>query len=88
MKLFRMKTKEPNIDLIESFGKLDLKDGDIVILKHPMILGKNAAVRLREAVEDILKPFNVKIMVIENGMDIGILRPEKANNTRQTIEHE
>ncbi|MGD0277567.1 MAG: hypothetical protein ABSB79_16250 [Syntrophales bacterium] len=67
-----------NIDFIQGFGKLDLKDGDIVILKTQRRLSKEAADGFMKWGESMLKdlPVKVKIALLEDGMDIGILRPE------------
>ena len=66
--------------VLESMQKLDVKDGDVVVIKHPGILKDPA--RLRETVEGYLLKFGfkVQVMVLEEGVDIGVLRKEETIN--------
>ena len=65
-------------ELLRSMQKLDVKDGDIVVIK---LRGKMSSVgygRFREVVEKTLAGWgmNVHVMVFEEVDDIGILRKE------------
>ncbi len=79
MKLFwRKKTKvlSPKIDFIQEMKVLNLKPGDVVILKTQTIIhSRDAAESLRKAVADYIGG-GIKVMLLEEGMDIGVLRQE------------
>lgn len=64
------------IEFIESFGKLELRDGDILVLKTEQHLSPSTYSSLKEQVLAIAKPLNVKAIVLDGGLDIGILRKE------------
>lgn len=64
------------LKLIESFGKLELKDGDFIVLKYKGQLSEKAY----NNIQDFMKtsfPQN-KCIVLEEGMDIGTIG---ANNS-------
>lgn len=63
---------------LQTMQKLDVKDGDIVVLNYPYKLSERTSIHLRDAVEEIIKGygFDVHVMVFEEGMTIGILRKE------------
>ena len=67
------------IDFLESMQKLDVKDGDIIVLRYGAKLSKETSTNLRDAIQEIIKGFgfNVKAMILEDGMDIGILRKKE-----------
>lgn len=69
-----------DINFLQSMQKLELKEGDIIVLRHPYKLSEETIVNLKSQIQLIIKSagFNVKIMVLEEGMDIGVLR--KGNN--------
>jgi hypothetical protein len=66
------------IDCIQSMQKLDVKDGDTVVLTYPGKLTRDTYENVKEAVEKIIKEFgfNVHVMILEEGMQIGLLRKE------------
>lgn len=70
------------IEFIKSIQKVDIKDGDIIIIKHPLVLSSEARKRLGEAVKNIMKDccINNKVMVLDEGMDIGVLSRDKSND--------
>jgi hypothetical protein len=70
---------EERISWLQSMQKLDMKDGDIVVLRHPLVLSKEAIKNICTTVKEIIKEsgFNVKVMFLEEGLDIGVLRKEK-----------
>jgi hypothetical protein len=76
---------KPKIDFIQSFGKLELKDGDIIVLKSPKALGRKDITNLKIFFETFLKklPVKIKTIVLEDGLDIGILRPEISGDTQE-----
>ena len=70
--------------------KLDIKDNDIIVLRHPYALSRNCSEHLRSIVTDIIKDagFNVKAIVLEEGMDIGVLRKDSNVNVKAAIKEE
>ena len=74
--LFKKRSPESKIDFIQSFGKLEFEEGDIIVLMTPNRLSKISHEDLREFIESVFKdlPFKFKIMVLEGGMDVGIMR--------------
>ena len=69
---------EERVNWLQSMQKLDVKDGDIVVLRHPGVLSKDSAKKLKKFVRKIVKGhgFDVHAMVLEEGMEIGVLRQE------------
>ena len=67
------------VEYLESMQKLDVKDGDILILKHPGPLSAQAYTSLKNCIEDAIERFGFKVhvMILEEGMGIGVLRPKK-----------
>lgn len=72
------KAEMDSFNFLQSMQKLDVKEGDIVVLRHPYKLSEQVATNLRTQIKEIIKSsgFNVKVMVLEEGMDIGILTKE------------
>lgn len=66
-----------NLDALQSAELLRPQSGDIVVLHHPSRLPLEATQRLRKAFKDFL-PEKVRIMVLDEGTDIKLLRPENA----------
>ena len=66
------------IDWLQSMQKLDVKDGDVVVLKYTMTLSPSAYKHLKEGVQEMLKGFgfDIHVILIEDGMEIGLLRKE------------
>lgn len=64
------------IDFIQSFGKLELKDGDILVLKSPRTLSGEETTNLKISLKTYLEklPIKVRMIILEDGMDVGILR--------------
>ncbi len=73
----KKKSNKPQIDLIQSFGKLELKDGDIVIIKHPGQLSQKSYQGFTEAFKNIFGKWGLTnhVLILDSGADIGILRP-------------
>ena len=78
------KSPEPKIDFIQSLSKLEFKDGDIIVLKTPNRLSKDSREYLEKFIGSISKalPVKVRMIILEDGMDIGILRPEVNGDTQ------
>ena len=74
---------EERVNWLQSMQKLDVKDGDIVVLRHPGVLAKDSAKKLKKFVRKIVKGhgFDVHVMVFEEGMEIGVLRKGETNIT-------
>ena len=73
---------EERVNWLQSMQKLDVKDGDIVVLRHPGVLSKDSAKKLKKFVRKIVKGhgFDVHVMVFEEGMEIGVLTKGETNN--------
>lgn len=73
--LFNMIQRKPKPIMLEDVQRLVIKDGDIVVLKHARMLTDEACNRLKQIVDSQLKPIypNIKVLVLEEGMDIGVL---------------
>ena len=68
---------EEDIRFLQSVQKLDVKDGDIIVLKHPGVLKSETAVYLRESLQEALHKWGyngLKVVLLEEGMDMGVLR--------------
>ena len=65
---------------MESMQKLDIKSGDILVIKHPDQLRSEDISSVRAWMEDIMKPLDVKVVVLESGMALGVLRKEEDAN--------
>ena len=74
-----VKPWQNDINFLQSMQKLELKEGDIVVLRHPYKLSSDTITRLKTEIKEHIRAggFNVKVMVLEEGMDIGLLRKEK-----------
>ena len=68
------KADEP-VCFLESMQKLEVKDGDIVVLKHSIALSHDSQIKLRDVFKKIIKTFgcDVHVMLLEEGMEIGVL---------------
>jgi hypothetical protein len=66
-----------NLDAIPSVELLRPQPGDIVVLLHPGRLPPVAIENLHKSIKPLL-PAGVRAIVLEEGMDIKLLRPEKA----------
>jgi len=66
---------EERVTFLQSMQKLDVKDGDVIVLRHPYQLSKTCSKNLQDGIEESIKKFgfNVRIIVLEEGMDIGVL---------------
>jgi len=63
------------VRFLEGMQKLEVKDGDTVVIKTPLALSAQTHKNLREAIKQQIKDFgyNVNVMLLEEGMDIGVL---------------
>lgn len=74
----QQKTEE--INFIKSMQVLTLKEGDILVLKTLALLSDSNIKRINSIIDEYLPPNlvgKVKLMVLEEGMDIGVLREGK-----------
>jgi len=76
MRLFRNKKKEgeARIDLIKEMQVLELRPGDVIVLKMKGLVSEKVWPRITENFKKIVGKDN-KVMLLEDGMEIGILRP-------------
>jgi hypothetical protein len=63
---------------LQSMQKLDVQDGDILVIRLNTILFREAHERYRSAVKEIMKRFgyDIHVIVLEGCSEIGILRKE------------
>jgi len=66
------------VDFIQSISKLEIKEKDIIVIKVPFVLSRSVYENLKNLIFEVLKSqgFQNKVIVLENGVDIGILRKE------------
>jgi len=64
-----------DLAFIQSMQKLEIKDGDIVVIKHPMSLSPAVRKRMAACLQPTIKDFgfNIHVVVLDEGMDIGVL---------------
>lgn len=69
------------IHFLQPMQKLEVNDGDIVVIHHSLLLAKEYRGNLKNYVEKLFTQFGIKVhvMVLEEGMDIGILTNRKEN---------
>ena len=69
--------EQEKIQWIDSFGKLELHDGDIVVLRSKMILSNDAHDNLQSSVRGSLKKLGLdnQVWILEENMDIGVISP-------------
>lgn len=65
------------IEFVKNMQVLEIKPGDLIVLRHPMRLSSHAHQQLTDTLRKILdeQGFNNRIVVLEEGMEIGIIRP-------------
>jgi hypothetical protein len=74
--------KKRDIDYLKTMQKLDIKDGDIVILKIPYSLEPKTHENMTFAFKGVFKRYHVdvNVLILENDMEIGILRNTNVNS--------
>lgn len=78
--------REPDVsappEWLDDLKVLTLRDGDIVVVRCQRLLSDVAAHHLKEKVTEVIESvmaergIRFKVMVFEEGMDIGVLRGE------------
>lgn len=76
-------SRKSKLQFIKSFGKLELKDGDTLVLKSESKLSVEVCARIKEHIKHLLGDLKIKVLVLDGGMDIGILRKEEAKDAGQ-----
>lgn len=61
---------------IESFGKLDIKPGDTIVFKTRQRVSMVARKGIQIYVNRIFT--NVKLLILDEGMDVGVISQEKS----------
>ena len=79
-RLFKNKKNEQITQEIESIQKLEVKSGDVLLVRYSSCLHENSLRRLKDIFREVLHPLDVKIMVLEDGARVDILRKEKLLN--------
>lgn len=71
------------VEWLSHFQRLDVKDGDIIVLRYPGPLSPDSAANLTAAVKENVKSFgkDVQVMLLQEDIEIGVLRKE--NQTMQ-----
>lgn len=84
--MFCKKKQKEQVDLLCSIQKLDVKDGDVIVLMTDRVLSKVTVENIKGAVKESLKKsgFDVNVLILEEGLKIGILRGKNGHydNTR------
>lgn len=66
--------------------KLDIKDGDILVVKHPSSLSLNARQNIQEIIQNSIgNKMDIRVIVLDEGMETVILRPEKNKNNLKIL---
>jgi hypothetical protein len=74
-------TKLNPVEFIQSFGKLEVREGDAIILKTPYRLTEESCKVIIDSIRMALGlDQKIKIVILEEGLDIGILRPATASD--------
>lgn len=70
------------IKWIQSMHKLEVRNGDLIVVRHPAHLGIETCLNLRTAIREIFMKngFDIKVVMFDEGMDIGILRREASED--------
>jgi hypothetical protein len=70
--MFKKKPKEIKLSDVE---RLVVKDGDILVFRHPRTLSCEAMGRIREYVGEKLRGrgIDVEVFILEEGMDVGVI---------------
>lgn len=62
------------IDFFKSMGKLEIKDGDIIILKNSRRLSSESIIKIKERMEELISNnYNNEIIILDEGIDIGVI---------------
>ena len=67
---------DEEIKFIESFGKLEVKEGDTIVLKTQRKMSQAEHHNIREGFETYKKKIgieNLYCLILEDGMDIGVI---------------
>ncbi len=74
----RKEIVDMDFKFLESMQRLEIKNGDILVLRHPGILPFGAYEKLKAMFQKTIKDFgyDVKALILEEGMEIGALRKE------------
>ena len=69
---------KPKIDFIESMKVLEFKRGDVIVMTTSGPIPTDVRDYLRGAVKEVfhVEERGVKVVILEDGMDIGIMRGE------------
>lgn len=68
--------EEHEMEFIQSMTRLDIRPGDIIALKVNRTLSIESARHLRDSLKSIF-PDGTKIVILEDGMDIGAIRMDE-----------
>lgn len=66
-----------HVDYLQSMQKLDVKSGDVIVLRYQYKFSKETHDNIKAALEEIIKEYGfngVHVMILEEGMEIGVLR--------------
>ncbi len=66
---------------LDEVSKLNIKNGDILVFKHPGIISCEAEKRITTKLKIILEKGgfkNIEVIVLTNGADIGVLTKEES----------
>ena len=63
-------------DLIDRVRKLDVADGDVLLVTTPRTLSNQTVDRIRWSLDGVMKSLapNVTVLVLDDGMDLKVIR--------------
>lgn len=76
-----IRSLKPDFSMIEHLQVLELKDGDTIVLKTQQVLSVEQHVIITECIGDTFKERNVKVLVLDDGMDIGVIRSKEGDES-------
>jgi len=69
---------DKDFKFLQSMQKLEIKDGDIIVLRYPQALSYDDIKHLKVMFQRTIKDFgyDVRVLILEQGGEVGILREE------------
>lgn len=64
------------IEWVESLKVLEVKDGDVIVIKTKHATSREFRDHVTEVINDLFKGKNIKTLVLDDETDIGVLRAQ------------
>ena len=64
------------IEFVKNVSVLEIKKGDLIVLKSPNVLSDSARFNLKDSMKKVLEDNGIRnfVIVLEEGMEIGVIR--------------